>query len=114
MTLAREAGMRFTMVKLCFIGHEIYHTAWRSRCVYPGPPMASGNGELPWFHRLWWLACAGLATSLVAARELHYLRLDWPLPVAQTFDWLMHLGLHSVIVGSITLPLQLIGGLALV
>ena len=76
--------------------------------------MASGRGGLPWFHRLWWLGCAGLAACLVAARELHYLRLDWPLPVARTFDALMHLALHSVIVGSITLPVQFIAGLALV
>jgi hypothetical protein len=66
-----------------------------------------------WFHRVWWLACAGATACLVAARELHYLRLDWPLPVARTFDALMHAGLHSMIIAALTWPVQALVGLLL-
>ena len=49
----------------------------------------------------------------MVARELHYLRRDWPLPVARTFDALMHAGLHSIIVASLTLPAQALVALLL-
>src|ERR1044071_3900351 len=75
--------------------------------------MTSGGGGWLWFHRIWWLGCAGASASLVVARELHYLRRDWPLPVARTFDALMHAGLHSIIVASLTLPAQALVALLL-
>jgi hypothetical protein len=75
--------------------------------------MTPGSGGWRWFHRIWWLSCAGATACLVAARELHYLRRDWPLPVARTFDALMHAGLHSIIVASLTLPAQALVGLLL-
>jgi hypothetical protein len=75
--------------------------------------MTSASRGWPWFHRIWWLACAGATACLVAARELHYLRTDWPLPVARAFDVLMHAGMHSIIIASLTLPAQAFVGLLL-
>jgi len=69
--------------------------------------------ELPWFHRAWGLGCAAATSALWLARELHYLRVDWPAPLARGIDSAMHLAMHLVVVLSLTAGLQL-GALSVV
>lgn len=54
--------------------------------------------SLPPVHRAWFLLCAAFTVVLMAARDLHYLLLDPPLPIARALDHLMHLTMHLVII----------------
>jgi hypothetical protein len=46
----------------------------------------------------------------VAARELHYARTDWPLPLAAAIDTALHWTLHSVVLNVVTaIPLLALG-----
>jgi hypothetical protein len=58
----------------------------------------------------WIVAALGAAVAfvLVAAREAHYLRAEWPAPVARVLDRLMHFGLHTVIFNALTSGWQLL------